>query len=187
VIDRLPEQQKVAALVNLAMSVYRVKDAQENHSQATAIMQKAYSLVKERPENSYEMNLLMQVITGYNTVDVNEAIRMYEALTPKMNELTDAMAVINSFQMGSNVREGEFVMAQGPLNNYGANPGLIPSFAKIDFDRTMKLIDGYNRPEVRISLRLQLAEQAETVANRPLRGRQLVTVYPGGDTWDKMD
>ena len=80
--------------------------------------------------------LLMQVIGGYSNIEPVEAIRLFEGLVPKVNELTDATAVINGFQSNSNVRDGEFIMTQGdPFNNCGANSNMIGALGRNDFDR----------------------------------------------------
>ena len=173
VIDGLPDQQRVSALVNLANSVF-AKDQKENKAYALALLVKATQLTNEKPESSVEMSMLTQVIAGYGNVDPAEAIRLFEGLVPKINELTDAAAIVNGFQNGSNVREGEFVMTQGdPFNNYGANSSMIGSFGKFDFDRTMKLIDSFSRQEMRISLRLQLAANSNMIVSLPIQGRRL--------------
>ena len=173
VIDGLPDQQRVSALVNLANSVFG-KDPKENKTYAQALLAKAGQLTSQKPENSVEMSKLTQVIAGYSNVDPAEAIRIFEGLVPKINELTDAAAIVNGFQNGSNVREGEFIMTQGdPFYNYGANPSMMGSFAKFDFDRTMKLIDSFSRQEMRISLRLRLASSGEImISSLPINGRR---------------
>ena len=160
-------------LVNLANSVF-AHDPKENRSYAGALLTKASQLTGEKPEDSAEMNMLTQVIAGYSNVDPAEALRIFEGLVPKINELTDAAVIINGFQNGSNVRNGEFIMSQGdPFYSYGANPSMIGPLAKFDFDRTMKLIDGFSRQEMRISLRLQLASNGNIggIVSLPIRGR----------------
>ncbi|HEY2865804.1 MAG TPA: hypothetical protein VGJ02_01815 [Pyrinomonadaceae bacterium] len=176
-IDPLPDQQRVPALIALANSVY-AKDQKENRSYAESLLARAADVTGERPENSAEMGLLMQVISGYTNIRPDEAFRLFEGLVPKINELTDAAAVINGFQVGSNVRDGEFIMAQGdPFNGYGGNSSIIGTLAQSDFDRAMKLIDGFSRQEMRISMRLQTAASIGLTTNNgamrslPISGR----------------
>jgi hypothetical protein len=125
--------------------------------------------------------MLMQVIGGYGNIEPNEAFRLFEGLVPKINELTDAAAVINGFQGNSNVRDGEFIMTQGdPFNNYGASSSIIGTLGRSDFDRAMKLVDSFSRSELRISLTLQAASniaetmnRAEAISSRRIRGRSI--------------
>ncbi|MEP6848672.1 MAG: hypothetical protein ABI999_07435 [Acidobacteriota bacterium] len=157
-IDQMPESSRASSLVNLANSLYP-RNPGENKTLALAILNKARTLTGERPETSNDMYPLMQIISAYANIEPSEAFRLYESLVPQMNELTDAAAVINGFQGGSNIREGEYVLNQGnSFGFYGADFSMLSTFSKSDFDRTVKLIDSFNRREVRISLKLQLIE-----------------------------
>src|SRR5262249_23306041 len=145
-----------------------------NKTYAQALLEKALQLTSERPENSTEMNMLMEVIAGYGNIEPDEAFRLFEGLIPKINELTDAAAVINGFQSNSNVREGEFIMTQGdPFATYGANSSIIGTLGRYNFDRAMKLIDAFSRQEVRISLRLQVSASSDMISSLPAQGRSL--------------
>ena len=76
-----------------------------------------------------------------------------------MNELSEAAVIISGFQRSSNIQKGEFLMTQGiPLGFYGADFSVLQILLKNDFDCTMSLIDGFTRREIRIALKLQLAE-----------------------------
>jgi len=158
IIDQMPEGNQVNALVNLANTIYQ-RDPAKNKTYALAVIGKARALTDEKPETTNEMSNLMQVIGAYANIEPTEGFRIYEALVPQMNELTDAGAVINGFQGGSNIREREYVLNQGNyFGFYGADYSMLQTFARSDFDRTIKLLDSFSRREVRISLKLQLAE-----------------------------
>lgn len=157
-IDGFPENTRLGALVNLANAIYQ-KNPQENKSYAVAVLGKARSLITERPEDSTEMSNLMQIISAYAAVESNEAFRLFEPLIPQMNELSDAAVIINGFQRNSNIRNGEFLMTHGgSWGFYGADFSIFNRLAANDFDRARKLIDDFTRREIRISLKMQLAE-----------------------------
>jgi hypothetical protein len=158
-IDSLPESQRVGALINLATTAYQ-RDPGTNKSYALAVITKARDLLGDPPENSGEMQNLMQIVNTLTNIDPPEAIRIYESLVPQINDLTDASAKINEFQGGgSSVRNGEFLLSQGnSFGFYGADFSPLRQFAKSDIDRTMKLIDGFSHREIRVALKLQLAE-----------------------------
>lgn len=171
-IDGLPEQFRPNLLVYLANNLYSRQPA-ENKSTALSLLEKARQLVNERPENTNEMSSLMQVISGYSQIDAAEAIRLFEGVMPKIMELTDAAAVLNGFQVNSNVREGEFIVVHGnPFDQYGGNSGMIAQFARLDIDKTMNLIDAFKRPEIRMSLKLQMLEGSD-LATLPVTGRAI--------------
>jgi hypothetical protein len=173
VIDGMPEYQRVSSLVNLANSVYG-KDQKVNKTYALALLGKASQLTNERPENNREMEMLMQVISGYSSIEPSEAMRKLEGIVPKINDLTDAAAIVLGFQLASGVREGEFILTQSdPLSNYGFNSSMIGVLAKYDPERTTTLIDSFSRPEIKISLRLQLISNLENnVMSLPIEGRR---------------
>jgi hypothetical protein len=157
-IDELPENGRGNALINLANAIYQ-KNPAENKSYAVAILGKARALISDKPENSGEMQNLMQIINAYSTVEPSEAFRLFEPLIGQMNELSDAAAIINGFQGNSNVRQGEFLMTNG--YSWGFYVGDFSVFSKLattDSDRTTNLINGFTRREIRISLKMQLAE-----------------------------
>lgn len=158
IIDEMPENARQNSLINLATVIYQ-KNPEENKSYAVAVLEKARALISEKPENSNEMSNLMQIITAYSNIEPTEAFRLFEPLIPQMNELADAAVILNGFRGNSNIRQGEFLMSQGiSYGYYGADFSVLRMLAKNDFDRTMNLIDTFTRREIRIALKLQLAE-----------------------------
>jgi len=189
VIDGMAENQRVSALVNLANSAYG-RDQKENKAYALGVLDKAGQLINDKPENNREMELLMQLISGYSNIEPGVAIRKFEGLVPKINELTDAAAIVYGFQLNSNVRDGEFILTQGdPFGNYGVNSSMIGSFARYDLDRTTSLIDSFSRPEMKTLLRLQLIPNIQNnVSSLPIQGRRLRNIVSfSGNLNEKID
>jgi hypothetical protein len=182
IIDGLPVQNRVGLFINLAQSILN-RDPEKNRSQASNILGKARQLVNEKPENSNELGMLLQLVNGYSSIEPAEAIRLFENIVPKFAELIDASAVLNGFQANSNVRESEFIVTQGsPLDQFGGSSYVFGSFARSDLDRTMNLIDSFKRPEIRISLKLQLLDASELSSPQIISGRsrpQLLVVQRG--------
>ena len=83
---------------------------------------------------------------------------MFEPLVEQLNQLSEAFAVVHAFQGGGMIREGEYVMAHG--FNFGVylDPNMLRNLAQKDPDRTISLVDGFARREVRVMLRLNLLE-----------------------------
>jgi hypothetical protein len=158
IIDEMPENTRQSSLINLATVIYQ-KNPEENKSYAVAVLEKTRALISEKPENSTEMGNLMQIIAAYSNIEPTEAFRLFDPLIPQMNELADAAVILNGFQGNSNIRQGEFLMTQGiSYGYYGADFSVLRTLAKNDFDRAMNLIDTFTRREIRIALKLQLAE-----------------------------
>ena len=81
----------------------------------------------------------------------------YPTAFDQINELTEAWAIVNAFQ-GGNVRQGEYLLTNG--FNFGVyiDPSTYRTLAQKDFDRTMPLIDGLRRREMRILILTSLLE-----------------------------
>jgi hypothetical protein len=157
VIDQFPENSRFSALISLATNIFQ-KDNAENKTYALAVVSKAIGLLPEKPVTSTDMSNFMQVIRAYSDIEPAEASRMYEGLVPQLNELIDGAAVINEFQGGGNVREGEFLLSQGYwINSYGVDVSAFRNLANKDFNGSIGLIDGFSRREIRISMKLDLA------------------------------
>ena len=156
-IDTFPEGNRFSSLISLASSAYQ-RDPEKNKSYAVALIRKARDLINEPPENSNEFQNLIQAVAALTNIDIREAFQIYESLVPQMNELSDAAAVINGFQNSSQVRSGEFLLSQGSSFGFYVDYSPLRSFIAADFDRTMKLINGLSRREMRLSIKLQMAE-----------------------------
>ena len=76
----------------------------------------------------------------------------------QLNGVAEANAVVQGFQNNFNVRSGEFELAVGNPYGFLIDPTVFRLLSKSDFERTLKLIDSFSRREIRISFRLQLAE-----------------------------
>jgi hypothetical protein len=158
VIDGFPENLRVNALTNLANAIYR-KNPEENKSYAVAVLGKARSLISAKPEDTTEMSNLMQIISAYSAIEPVEAFRLFEPLIQQINELSEAAVIINGFQRNSNIKQGEFVITSGnSWGIYGAEFSVLSKLSTDDFERVLSLIDNFSRREMRVSLKLQLAE-----------------------------
>ena len=157
-IDTLPEGNQFSSLVSLAHAVYQ-RNPEENRAYAAGLLVKARSMLPERPETSSEMQNMLQLISAAVNLDIDEAFRLFAAITPQMNEVTEASLIVNAFHNNYNIRDGEMIISNGNPSGLYIDSNLMERLAEKDFDRTMVLIDGFSRRESRISLKLQLAER----------------------------
>ncbi len=157
-IDEFPENMRLNALINLANAIYQ-KNPEENKSYAASVLGKARSSIAYKPEDSNEMSVLTQIISAYARIESSEAFRIFESLTPQINELSEAAAITYGFQKSSNVKGGEFVITNGnSLGIISFDNSVFKELAEKDFDRTMNLINSFSRHENQVALKMQLAE-----------------------------
>ncbi|HKP70214.1 MAG TPA: hypothetical protein VJV05_13085 [Pyrinomonadaceae bacterium] len=150
------DSNRISALTQLAKTIYN-KDPKENRSRANALLQRVRSLMPERPETSNDFTQLFQLINTMATIEPNDAFRNLEPVVPRINELTEAWAVVNAFQNG-NIRQGEYSMAGGYNMGLYVDPSMLRTLGQNDFQRTMTIIDGLSRREMRVTILLSLLE-----------------------------
>lgn len=161
-INQLPENSRVNAFISLVDRVYR-QNPEENKSLAVSILEQARSLIGEKPENTNEMQGLLQIISKYAEIEPSEAFRLVDTLVFQINELSEAAILINGFNGNGQIRQGEIIMTQG--NSAGIYLGELDTplrtMVKADFARTMEIINRFGRREARINLKLKLAQTTD--------------------------
>ena len=151
------ESNRVSALTSLALTVFAA-NREENRMRAAGILNRVRSVLRDRPENQNDMSQLFAVINALAEIEPAEGFRMLEPLTEQLNQLTEAFAVVQAYQGGGMMREGEYVMAHG--FNFGVylDSNMLRNLSNKDPDRAIAFVDGFARREVRILLRLGLLE-----------------------------
>ena len=156
-ILELNESNRISALVALATTIYN-KDPDANRGRANSLLQRARVFLPARPETSNEFTQLLQVINAMAGIDPSEAFRNFEPVVDQINQLTEAWAVVNAFQGGGNVRQGEYLLTNGLSFGVYIDPSMLRTLAQKDFDRTTTLIGGIQRRELRILVLATLLE-----------------------------
>lgn len=155
---QFPESNRISALTSLAQTVYG-KDPKENRGRANSILQRVRSLLPDKPETSLEYQQLFQLIGVMVTIEPSEAFRNLEPVVEPVNELTEAWAIVNGFQ-GGTIRRGEYLMTQGYNPGIYFDQAMFSKLAQEDFSRTTRMIDGFSRREMRITLLMGLLESS---------------------------
>lgn len=156
-MNEFPENNRNAALMTLAQLVFD-KDKEKNGAYAISILNRIRASMPERPLTQQEMGYLLQLVNAYTKIDPAQAFDMVEALVPQINELCDASVIITTFQGGSNMEQGEGIIVQGMPFAFYLDYSVVQKLADKDLDRTEKFIEQFSRPEMRVNLKMQLAE-----------------------------
>ena len=162
IIDRLPfGAAKAEQLVQLAVASYRL-NTKESRENAARLMSEAREMIKEFPEDKDETDGLLKVVAGYAVIEPARAFTMLAPVIEQANEVIGAQSVLARYnKQTQNFRDGEMVMSNsfGSLNarvfRYGRELKLL---ALSDFTRTRGLIDQFRRDDVRLFVRLFLAQ-----------------------------
>lgn len=161
-IDRLPfGAAKAEQLVQLALAAYRLNTT-ESKETAVRLMSEAHEMVKDYPEDKDETDGLLKVIAGYAVIDTGRAFTLLAPVIEQANEVVNAQAVLARYnKQTQNFRDGEMVIANsfGALNarifRYGKELKLL---AQNDFTRTRGLIDQFRRDDIRLFVKLFIAQ-----------------------------
>ena len=116
----------------------------------------------ERPADQASTASLVQVAVAYAPIDRDEAFAVMGSIVPVLNDLADANAHVLAFRSDAYVRQGEFTILPTPAIGFSVDPSVWRVLFKADADRADKLIDSLTRRELRIAIRLQLAQQARS-------------------------
>ena len=170
--DKLDDVQKIVAksasnsakvklLVNLAVG-YQKKNTEESHKRAVELMAEARKLVGDMPESREEVNDIMKIIAGFAEVEPEKAISLLSPLTDMANDTLTAYALLSKYNKSENMfKQGELIFMQ--IFGFGGNPNTqygkeLKLLAAADFDKVAGLIDLLRRDDVKVFMRILLAQ-----------------------------
>jgi hypothetical protein len=155
-IDLLPESMQISSLINLASSVYQ-KNTAENKQAAVNILERAVAIASENPDTYQDLANLLNVVSIMAEFDSKRAFNLANGITFKMNEIIEAKAKVDKFYGGS-IMNGEFLIHQNSLNLYLFS-GVFGNLAGKDAGQTLKTIELFQAPEIRVLFKLELFER----------------------------
>lgn len=158
-INQIPnDQNRFNALINLARTVYQ-KDSEKNKQWSLSILQQAYGIIDTSEITQQEIINLIEIANVYAVSEPVQAFRTLELVIPAMNEFTRAYAVVSQFRNEPMQRNGEFLITNNGSMTGAYNLGNTLQLLKnSDFDRTIQLINSFDRSETRIALKLELIQ-----------------------------
>lgn len=161
-VDRMPfGAARAEQIVQLALAAYRANQS-ESKDAALLLLEEARQMIKEFPEDRDEVDGLLKVAAGFAVVETERAFAMLPPVIEQANEVIGAQAVLARYNKQTQTfRDGEMMMASnfGALNTtvfrYGRELKLL---ARHDFGRTRGLIEQFRREDVRLFVKLFVAQ-----------------------------
>ena len=158
-INQIPaEESRFYYLIELATNVYQ-KNPAENKRAALGYLAQARDLVRQPTETLEDIAQTTQIAASLAEIDATQAFPLVESLTYQMNEFLDASVIVAKYRGDATVRKNEMI-----INSYGGVEGLsnlpqiLTTLRQKDFARAAAFVNNFQRPEVRVSLELQLIE-----------------------------
>jgi len=130
---------------------------------ALDLLEQARSMVgsSARAESQEQMMALLEVSRGFSRYDSKRAFEVVEPLLDQFNEMSAAALVLNGFGQDF-YQDGELAMQNGSsVANFGNQLILtLGTLATSNFDRAKAGAERLERPEVRLTAYLAIAQQA---------------------------
>lgn len=156
-IGEMNANNRISYLISLARAMYN-RNPEANRPHAAALLDKVRSQFPAEIETSTDLNSMTQLISAYAEFDPPQAFREFNPLIPKFNEVSDAYVIVNAFQGGWSVRQGEYSLSNGYSSGFYIDESMIMRLAAVDFNQTLAIIDKISRRETRILLTFRLLE-----------------------------
>jgi hypothetical protein len=179
-------EEKVIALAQFALSA----GAKGEKKVALKLLEEASGMVNQRARNINQLGAQLMLAHAYVQLDPSRSFAILEPIVDQLNELLGAAAILGGFFVEELVRDDEIML--GPIMSFlnmssgeiGQYMNDLAALARADFERTRALVDKFQRDEVRITMRLMLAQSilsplpdsAGTVTTERISG---VSVEPG--------
>ncbi len=162
IIDALASnKEKIERIVQIAI-IFQAKDTKEDKEFAVKLMNEARSLTADVPQDEDAINDYLKVASGFAYVDSGMAFSMLDSFSTQANEIINAAALLAKYdKRNTSFQNGEMVLARGlprignNVFRYGKELNLL---AKSDIDRLRNMADRFDRPDVRVLLRLYVVQ-----------------------------
>lgn len=154
------DKEKVEQLVNLAVKFHQ-KNTKEGHEASLKIMEDARQLVNEFAENKDEVAGVLKLAAGYAAIEPDRAFPLLNPLIEQANDVINATAILAKYNKREQAfRQGEMLMFSSGFGStsfarYGRE---LKMLAGVDYGRTKGLVEQFRRDDVRVLLKMLLAQ-----------------------------
>ncbi|MDQ4123589.1 MAG: hypothetical protein M3209_19295 [Acidobacteriota bacterium] len=149
--------ERVSTITELATTLA----AKNENETAKKVLEEALQLLPGRLKNQESLTSSLQVAYAYSLADPEQAFAMIENNIAQMNEIINAGVTLDEFYDYGSVENGELLFSamnrQGLMHVQRATD-LMKNLAKADFARAANLAEKFVRPEIRLFVRLKLAQ-----------------------------
>lgn len=156
-IDTFPDGNRQSALIALGGSIYR-KDRVANRDLALSVFGRAKMQLTQKPDTMTEYTTLTTLMQNVLAIDPDEGFRIMEPFTLRVNDLWSAAVTIAAYNNMPNIRQGEYIIAMGAPPGIRFDWTVYRFYSNANMDRTVQLANTMTNRELRLFLKLQLAE-----------------------------
>lgn len=149
--------EKIATLTELASAL----GAKGENETPKKLLDEALQLLFAAPFNQTGLESLGKIAAAYAVVAPDKAFTIAETAIPQMNEHINAGVLLDKFYDYGFVEGDELfseAMIRQLLLHIPNSTDLLKNLARADFDRAVRLADKFQRPEIRLFVRLRLVQ-----------------------------
>lgn len=163
------KEQRARAMAELAV----VMEKNGGHDEALKLLDEAQTLIKTDLNSETQTNALLALVAAYALVEPAKAFAIIERTIDRANlEIAKALLLDKIAKSGA-VKKGEIRLQQAgmiPMDfavfKYGPS---VKALANVDFDRTKAAADRFERNELRLMVRLLLAQALLGPGGQPIK------------------
>jgi hypothetical protein len=152
------KEERARAMAEIAL----VLEKKGNHDEALKLLDEAQTLIKTDLNSETQTNALLAVVTAYALVEPAKAFGIIERTIDSANDQIAKLLLLDKIVKSGAIKKGEIRLQQSgmmPIDfavfKYGKS---VAALANVDFDRTKAAADRFERNELRLMVRLLLAQ-----------------------------
>jgi hypothetical protein len=152
------KEERARAMVEIAM----VMEKKGSHDEALQLLDEAQTMIKLDLNSETQTNAMLTLVAGYAVVEPAKAFGIVERMIDRANDDLAKLMLLDKIVKSGMVKNGEIRLLQSgmmpidfALFKYGK---AVAALANADFDRTKAAADRFQRNEVRLMVRLLLAQ-----------------------------
>lgn len=152
------KEARARALAEIAV----VLEKKGNHDEALKLLDEAQTLIKTDLTSDTQSDALLALVTAYALVEPAKAFGIIERTIDRANDEIAKALLLDKIVSSGAIKKGEIRLQQSgmiPLDfavfKYGKS---VAALANVDFDRTKAAADRFERNELRLMVRLMLAQ-----------------------------
>src|SRR6185295_12547942 len=164
------KEERARAMVEIAI----VMEKNGGHEEALKLLDEAQTMIKLNLESVTQTNAMLALMAGYALVEPNKAFTMVERIIDRANDDVGKLLLLDKIISSGIVKRGEIRLQNSGMMSvdfavfkYGKG---VAALANADFDRTKAAADRFQRNELRLLVRLLLAQALLRADNPPLTG-----------------
>lgn len=150
-------REKIAVLTELALALA----AKGEKETAKSLLDEAMTLMPVYLKNYREVDSVVRIAAGYAVVDPDQAFSIIESGIAQSDEYINAGVKLDEFYVSRATEGNELLFTsinRQFLMNVPDATGLVKNLARADFERAIGLADKFQRPEIRLFIRLRVFE-----------------------------